>query len=56
MKLFSEESVAVIGIVLSPHGVVGLVKVFPYTDFPERITDLDRVVLKNSLGQKLMLI
>jgi len=54
--LFSEESVAVIGMVLSPHGVVGLVKVFPYTDFPERITDLDRVVLKNSLGQKLMLI
>ena len=42
--------------VLSPHGVVGLVKVFPYTDFPERITDLDRVVLQNSLGQKEMLI
>lgn len=42
--------------VLSPHGVGGLVKVFPYTDFPERITDLDRVVLQNNLGQKEMLI
>ena len=56
LKLFSEDSIAVIGMVLSPHGVVGLVKVFPYTDFPERITDLDRVVLQNSLGQKEMLI
>lgn len=37
--------------VLSPHGVGGLVKVFPYTDFPERINLLDRVVLQNSLGQ-----
>lgn len=52
----SDENSAVIGMVLSPHGIGGLVKVFPYTDFPERINRLDRVVLQNNLGQKEMLI
>ncbi len=52
MKLSSEEGSAVIGKVLSPHGIGGLVKVFPCSDFPERITTLDRVVLKKSIGQE----
>jgi 16S rRNA processing protein RimM len=54
--LSSDENNAVIGMVSSPHGVGGLVKVFPYSDFPERINSLDRVVLQSNLGQKEMLI
>jgi len=42
--------------VLSPHGVGGQVKVFPYSDFPERIKSLDRLVLKSNQGHKEMLI
>ncbi len=56
LKLSSEDCYAVIGMVLSPHGIGGLVKVFPYSDFPERITDLKRVIIRSNLGQKEMLI
>ncbi len=41
----SERKQAVIGQVLSPHGVTGQVKVFPYSDFPERISLLKEVEL-----------
>jgi 16S rRNA processing protein RimM len=54
--LSSDENNAVIGMVLSPHGVGGQVKVFPYSDFPERIKSLDRLVLKSNQGHKEMLI
>jgi 16S rRNA processing protein RimM len=35
-----------IGQILSPHGVAGMSKVYPYTDYPERCHDLDRVTLE----------
>lgn len=45
MKEDLKEEVA-IGQILSPHGVAGLLKVFPYTDYPERCRKLDRVTLE----------
>jgi len=43
--LFSEKHDAVIGKVLSPHGVMGLVKVLPLSDHPERVSLLEEVEL-----------
>ncbi len=43
--MFNEQRDTAIGKVLSPHGISGLLKVFPYTDFPERITLLKEVEL-----------
>ena len=45
LKLFNKEIDAVIGKVLSPHGVSGLVKAFPCTDDPDRIDKLSSVQL-----------
>lgn len=56
LKLFSDVKEAVIGVVLSPHGVGGMVKVFPYSDFPERIKELDLVGLQKDSWKKEMLI
>lgn len=50
----SNADVAVIGLVVSPHGVGGQVKVVPYSDYPERIRDLDQVVLQNESGERVM--
>ncbi len=36
---------AVIGKILAPHGVAGMVRVFPYTDYPERIKLLEEIEL-----------
>lgn len=47
MKLSSEFPTAVIGQILSPHGVKGLVKVYPYSDFPERVNQLEEVMLRH---------
>ena len=52
LKLFNEKNEISIGKVLSPHGVGGLVKVFPYTDFPERISLLQEVDLLSDQGRK----
>ena len=52
LKLFNEKNEISIGKVLSPHGVVGLVKVFPYTDFPERISLLREVDLLSDQERK----
>ncbi len=41
----SEQKHAVIGQILSPHGVAGQVKVFPYSDYPERVGLLSEVKL-----------
>ncbi len=41
---FNEE--VAIGQILSPHGIAGMSKVFPYTDYPERCHDLDEVTLE----------
>lgn len=41
---FNEE--VAIGQILSPHGVAGISKVFPYSDYPERCHDLDQVTLE----------
>lgn len=41
---FKEE--VAIGQVLSPHGIAGMSKVFPYSDYPERCHDLDQVTLE----------
>lgn len=50
LKLSSEIENADIGIILSPHGVGGMVKVYPYSDFPERIMDLKEVWLRKDQG------
>lgn len=41
-----QEQAATIGKLLSPHGVAGLVKVLPYSDFPERCRELRRVTVE----------
>lgn len=56
MKLFSKLHDAVIGKVLAPHGLDGVVKVYPYTDFPERIKLLDEVELLFDSERRKMLI
>ncbi len=43
--MFNEKYDAIIGKVLSPHGVAGLVKVFPYSDYPDRVNLLEEVEL-----------
>mgnify|MGYP001068709069 CR=1 FL=1 len=43
--MFNEQLKAAIGKILSPHGVAGQVKVFPYSDYPERVTLLTEVEL-----------
>ncbi len=49
LKLFNEKRDALIGKVMSPHGVAGMVKVYPYSDHPERVELLDQVeLLKDS--------
>lgn len=45
LKLFNEKKDALIGKVISPHGVNGMVKVYPYSDYPERVEMLDQVEL-----------
>lgn len=43
-----------IGVLTSPHGVRGEMKVYPTTDDPERFRCLDKVtVLKNGLGREM---
>jgi len=56
LKLFSENNDAVIGIVLSPHGIGGLVKVFPYSDYPERIKLLQEVEMIRQSERCIMVI
>ncbi len=46
MKLSEEEVFVSLGKVTSPHGVKGIVKVFPYFDFPERMASLNGVVIE----------
>ena len=42
----------VVGVIISPHGTGGLVKVYPYSDFPERARLLEKVMLeKESKGR-----
>ena len=43
--MFNEEREVVIGKVLSPHGVTGMVKIFPLSDHPQRVSLLDGAVL-----------
>lgn len=45
LKLFNEKKDALIGKVISPHGVAGMVKVYPYSDYPDRVEMLDQVEL-----------
>lgn len=35
-----------IGKILAPHGIAGLLKVYPYTDFPERCALLNEVTIE----------
>ena len=37
---------AAIGRILSPHGLAGFFRVYPYTDYPERCSDLSQVNLE----------
>lgn len=45
LKLFNEKKDALIGKVISPHGVAGMVKVYPFSDNPDRVEMLDQVEL-----------
>lgn len=46
------EEVFQVGVITSPHGVRGEVKVFPTTDDNERFKDLKTVLLDNGHGRK----
>jgi len=43
--LFSDRDI-LIGKVLAPHGIAGQVRVFPYSDYPERVVYLNDVILQ----------
>ncbi len=42
----------VIGKILSPHGTGGMVKVYPYSDFPDRVRLLEKVELEQRSGRR----
>ena len=46
----------VLGIIVSPHGTGGLVKVYPYSDFPGRISLLAEVLLEKELSGRLYVV
>jgi 16S rRNA processing protein RimM len=46
------EQMATIGKVINTQGVVGGLKVFPYSDFPERVKELSRVFLHKDQEMK----
>lgn len=50
MKLYNSDQV-VIGQVLTAHGVSGLVRVYPHTDFMDRIHQLETVDLSSEAGR-----
>lgn len=50
--MFNKKSEIAVGKVLSPHGVGGQVKVYPYSDFPERVTLLKEVDLVSEAGRE----
>ncbi len=50
--MFNKNSEVAVGKVLSPHGVGGQVKVYPYSDFPERVTLLKEVDLVSESGRE----
>lgn len=54
--MFNENYDVVIGRVLSPHGIGGQVKVFPYSDYPERINLLHEVDLIVGTERRTMII
>lgn len=54
--MFNNKEDALIGKVLSPHGTGGILKVFPYSDFPERIKLLETVELILDHGRERMYI
>lgn len=56
LKLFNELYDAVIGKVIAPHGLGGTVKVFPYTDYPDRIKYLKEVDLVSQSERSEMII
>jgi len=56
LKLFNKEYEVTIGRVLSPHGVTGMVKVYPYSDQPERVNLLERLDLISETGRKTYLV
>lgn len=49
MKINRNPDYVVIGKVGAPHGVLGLVRIIPLTDFPERFQTLYAVYIKNKL-------
>lgn len=51
-KLFSDPRFAVIGKIIAPHGTGGMVKVYPYSDAPERINHLEAVEIYFSSGRR----
>ena len=54
MKLFNENDDVVIGEILSPHGIGGMLKVFPYSDFSERIDKLHEAELVRETTRRSM--
>ncbi len=43
----------VLGAIISPHGTGGMVKVYPYSDFPERVRLLEEVKLEKEARGRL---
>ncbi len=56
LKLFNKLDDAAIGKILSPHGLGGTVKVYPYTDYPDRIKYLKEVDLVSQSERSVMII
>ncbi len=46
----------VIGKILSPHGTGGMVKVYPYSDFPERVYLLEEVKVELESGSHIYMV
>ena len=56
LKLFNDINDVAIGKILSPHGVGGVVKAYPYSDYPERISKLRQVDLIAGTERRSMIV
>ncbi|MFO7951891.1 MAG: ribosome maturation factor RimM [Bacillota bacterium] len=52
----SSDQQILIGKILAPHGIGGQVRVYPYSDFPERVAFLKEVILEAEQGQKTLVV
>ena len=46
----NEKNKVLVGEITSAHGIRGMVKVYPSTDTPERLTEIERIYLGDELS------